>query len=377
MSLENRAHELFESGKACMESGDFDLALKHLSMSLSYAGLTEAYLLKAQVQLMKDNLKDALFETERGIAACLASEEPELKAELSALKVSLEEEIARREQVKKAQKDAIRQARYGAINYEQAKVFAKHHLLPSVRMHLVVPKKGVKGNSQLGGRPRIPKGFQWPKRNDGTPLHFLCQVDLAELTKFSSARQNLPAEGMLSFFYESGEQPWGLTKAEKDGWRVYYFRQSKDLEEYEEEIDLLPMFKIRFTEEPTYPDALSDEVESLAADAHDEYTDFSLECYGDRPFHRLLGHPQLVQTDLRQPLEIAAKDVDIDNAMSDIEKATHLFKASRRWKLLLQIDTDENAGMMWGDGGTLYFLIEDEALKKKNFDNVWLQLQCF
>jgi hypothetical protein len=46
------------------------------------------------------------------------------------------------------------------------------------------------------------------------------------------------------------------------------------------------------------------------------------------------------------------------------------------WILLLQLDSDDDAGMMWGDVGMLYFWIKREDLKKENFDNVWMILQC-
>jgi uncharacterized protein YwqG len=50
---------------------------------------------------------------------------------------------------------------------------------------------------------------------------------------------------------------------------------------------------------------------------------------------------------------------------------------AQRWKLLLQLDSDENTGMTWGDGGRLYFWIRQEDLKLRNFDDVWLILQCY
>ena len=46
------------------------------------------------------------------------------------------------------------------------------------------------------------------------------------------------------------------------------------------------------------------------------------------------------------------------------------------WQLLLQIDSDPNTGMMWGDVGKLYFLMNSEDLRNRNFDAAWLILQC-
>ena len=33
--------------------------------------------------------------------------------------------------------------------------------------------------------------------------------------------------------------------------------------------------------------------------------------------------------------------------------------------------------MMWGDAGMLYFMIPREALAAREFDRVWLSLQCY
>ncbi len=52
-------------------------------------------------------------------------------------------------------------------------------------------------------------------------------------------------------------------------------------------------------------------------------------------------------------------------------------KAGRvEWTLLLQIDSDDDVDMMWEDCGILYFWIRESDLKAKNFDKVWMILQC-
>ena len=42
----------------------------------------------------------------------------------------------------------------------------------------------------------------------------------------------------------------------------------------------------------------------------------------------------------------------------------------------MQVDADEEAGMMWGDAGMLYFWIRTEDLKNRRVSNVWTVLQC-
>jgi hypothetical protein len=61
--------------------------------------------------------------------------------------------------------------------------------------------------SWLGGVPRVPRTFDWPTGNDGQPLHFIAQIDLAALKPEPSTgarAPGLPAEGALLIFIGDG-----------------------------------------------------------------------------------------------------------------------------------------------------------------------------
>ena len=51
---------------------------------------------------------------------------------------------------------------------------------------------------------------------------------------------------------------------------------------------------------------------------------------------------------------------------------------SKDWILLFQMGTIETEDMdyMFGDCGHIYFWIRKQDLKNKNFDRIWLILQC-
>lgn len=53
-----------------------------------------------------------------------------------------------------------------------------------------------------------------------------------------------------------------------------------------------------------------------------------------------------------------------------------LMEGADQWKLLVQVDSDDGAGMMWGDMGRLYFWIRREDPAEARFDRVWMVLQC-
>ena len=59
------------------------------------------------------------------------------------------------------------------------------------------------------------------------------------------------------------------------------------------------------------------------------------------------------------------------------EEAKTLAVGAADWRLLLQVDTDEEGpGWMWGDVGRIYFWIKKQDLAALRFDDVWLIFQC-
>jgi uncharacterized protein YwqG len=46
------------------------------------------------------------------------------------------------------------------------------------------------------------------------------------------------------------------------------------------------------------------------------------------------------------------------------------------WMLLLQVDTDDEVGWMWGDVGTICFWVRESNLSAGRFDRVWMIFQC-
>jgi uncharacterized protein YwqG len=58
-------------------------------------------------------------------------------------------------------------------------------------------------------------------------------------------------------------------------------------------------------------------------------------------------------------------------------RAKALEAGAADWRLLLQVDSDENATMMWGDTGRVYFWMRDEDLRAARFERVWTILQCY
>jgi hypothetical protein len=85
--------------------------------------------------------------------------------------------------------------------------------------------------------------------------------------------------------------------------------------------------------------------------------------------HRLFGWPDLIQG----PMEDLVRTVYATTPWAQVAPATN-----SRWRLVLQIDTDDGAvpGYIWGDVGRLYFWMRQVDLAEQAFDRAWMISQC-
>jgi uncharacterized protein YwqG len=89
------------------------------------------------------------------------------------------------------------------------------------------------------------------------------------------------------------------------------------------------------------------------------------------------GHPNEVQGPVDLEAQLVSNGIYCGDAKGYNEgRKRGLDAGAADWKLLLQVDSEERAGMMWGDMGRLYFMIHKGDLQHRRFDDVWLILQC-
>ncbi len=237
------------------------------------------------------------------------------------------------------------------------------------------------GASKVGGHPDLPSGAMWPTWK-GTPLSFVAQINLPEVRQYDAARV-LPASGMLYFFYDAKQQVFGSDPADRGGWKVMHHGGDASSLSRAAAPSALPanaQFKactVEFFTEITLPQRPSVYADSLkwTADEQKAYSDFMTKypSPGDRTsiHNRLLGYPDEIQDDMHWQVQLASHGLKSDKD----PKAAELKKGTLEWQLLLQVDSDENAGMRWGSTGMLYYWIQRQALQLGNFDNVWVVLQ--
>ncbi|HZC05860.1 MAG TPA: YwqG family protein [Ktedonobacterales bacterium] len=237
------------------------------------------------------------------------------------------------------------------------------------------------GQSKLGGMPDLPSGVPWPQLK-GVPMEFVAQIQLADVHALHAAGP-LPAAGLLSFFYDSSQETFGADPNDRLGFKVFYFEQpSSALQRIDLPTDLpaggrARVCSVTFSEELTLPLEPNLEIPSLAwSDADQERYDAALQqLIADQkhPIHRLLGHPDTIQDDMRTECQFASNGVADPSA--DPARVAQLTPGALDWILLFQVDSDESIGMRWANAGMLYFWIRREDLAQRHFQNAWVVLQ--
>lgn len=245
----------------------------------------------------------------------------------------------------------------------------------------LVPDLAAPGHhraSRLGGVPDLPSSVAWP-RKAGVPLSFIAQVDLADVAPHD-ADGPLPRDGLLSFFYEAiTQEAWGFDPADRGSAAVLYTGAGTEVQRREPPADLAPegvfaAVGLQPRGELTFAPWESSDVEQLdlSADHGSAYAEL-LGDY-DGVIHRLLGHPIPVQNDMQRECQLVTHglfrgDPSGQPGPDDPAGATE-------WRLLLQVDSQDEAGMMWGDVGRIYYWIRQQDLVARRWESTWLILQC-
>jgi uncharacterized protein YwqG len=236
------------------------------------------------------------------------------------------------------------------------------------------------GASRIGGVPDVPPDFKWPMRN-GVPQSFIAQLALDEVHAYDTQGM-LPERGMLWFFYDAKQETYGADPADRGGWQVIFREDYAGLQRIAAPATLPAesQFKaalVSFAKEVTLS-------QSPKLDAPNfDWTDDEVQKYETllssfpsqeehgAVHHQLLGNPQTIQDDMRLECQLAA------NGVTDINdpRAKALSNGADEWQLLLQIDSDDEIGMKWGDAGMIYYWLRSSDLKKCDFGNAWLVLQ--
>lgn len=253
-----------------------------------------------------------------------------------------------------------------------------HLYRPAVHLRPGAPE----GFSRLGGLPEMPAHLEWPTW-EGKPQAFLAQLDLGEIHRVLPSF--LPSSGHLYFFYNQEQGVWGFDPNDLGGWRVLYAQGKRsDYVERAAPSGVAPEYVYR--PKPVVPQRveLLPDWQCLPSPPFtwdrdgEKYHELRSAAFGDFHRHQVLGYPSPVQNaDMETECQLASNGIYVGTAEGYQDpRVAELKGGSKDWKLLLQLDTDDDCGWMWGDVGTLYFWIREQDARAGDFSRVWMVFQC-
>jgi uncharacterized protein YwqG len=263
---------------------------------------------------------------------------------------------------------------------------------PSLRLAPSPVSTGDFG-SRLGGSPALPPDFIWPSW-DGRPQSFIGQIRLDELGD-EAASFGLPATGLLVFFYDSAQSTWGFDPKDAGSSLVSYFPAGTSLTitDSPAAVDSGARFQrlgVSARREWTVPAygslelEIGDRGQAYAAGGRTEIDLDALGRFEERlsgqptaPRHRMFGYADQIQNEMRTECELVMNGIYLGDASFVDDPRTAVLSANfHLWRLLLQVDSDDSIGTMWGDVGRIYYWIREDALAERDFNRTWLILQC-
>lgn len=227
---------------------------------------------------------------------------------------------------------------------------------------LLVPA-GEPGLSKLGGHPELLDGMAWPELR-GRPCAFLGQIDLAAAQSHATLDW-LPDAGLIHAFVDL--EGYGFADQVQVRFRAGPPGEPRPA----------PARGLRFPERrvafevyaslPSLDWLGVDVIESDLSEAElDELAELPDEPFGDEIQHRIGGYPSEIQDEqMAVACELIRRGLPPAHEGTEITPA--ILRASKAWRLLLQVDSDPALKMNWGDGGRLYVFVREQDAKTGDF----------
>src|SRR5580704_2249847 len=240
------------------------------------------------------------------------------------------------------------------------------------------------GRSKIGGRADLQPGVDWPMTDDGFPMSFLAQINLAHAARYD-VNKELPPSGLLSFFFDTQRMPWGFDPSDRGKWVVLYQPDVTHLAHacFPESLPSDCRFgaaAVGFRRLVNLPNARQIEMERFKLSQEQLRTYIWMEL-DTRPgldveSAQLLGNPSIIQCEMQRECQMASNGVYYGDRKTLTDPRVHeLEPGAAQWRLLFQLPSQEDHGMYWGGVGYLYFMIRDADLTQWDLRNVWLVLQ--
>ena len=170
--------------------------------------------------------------------------------------------------------------------------------------------------SKLGGFPDLPRGVEWPQ-SSGEPLSFIAQINTRALPYCEA---DLPADTLLSFFYDAADFPGGYHPDHRGSWRILAtpLNSSFERRRYPQQLKKEAQFRaclFTATKDISLPHVEADFIAQWQMTRKED--DAYLELYealmpGEKAGlnHQLLGHSNSIQGDMQLLCHLVSQGVD-------------------------------------------------------------------
>ncbi|VEG13645.1 YwqG family protein [Moraxella cuniculi] len=252
-------------------------------------------------------------------------------------------------------------------------------------------------SSQVGGMGYLPIGETYPTKADGTPLVLLAQLNFRQLgavVEMSQLSYPLPKQGILQIYIDGQDDNY-LYGADFDNQlpsKTYQVRFWQD--------DSLPINADELTQIAERLQGFG--IDKLPFDFRHQYAmDFALTSQSCTTTCHEYNHisqkiDELAGVDVWDYLEEELKIDDADEVLMSYDELANsgghqilgypIFTQTdpREYEgslqehiLLLQIDTDDENDIIWGDSGVANFFIHPKDLKEQNFSKLIYNWDCY
>jgi hypothetical protein len=242
--------------------------------------------------------------------------------------------------------------------------------------------------SRLGGAPDLPSGAVWPQWEE-QPLTFVGQLDLAEAGALGLEPGALPDSGVLLIFSALERTPAGSSPQDRGSTQVLHVPAERLPREPGPRIGQSrpdAATAVALSCELVLPRVWSAPVRLLGLNAsgQEQWEEVRRELaamQGVEPWeageplrsrHHLLGVADESRADMPVACELAARGIDVGyGAPASHPEAKRVEQAASRWRLLLQLSVDADAGWSFGSGRERLFLWgPQEELAAGSFEQV-------
>lgn len=249
---------------------------------------------------------------------------------------------------------------------------------PAIYLRLGEAGQGAAGQSRIGGIPDLPDSLPWPTDPLlGRPLAFLLQINLAEPPAFPD--NPLPAGGMLYLFADENEDRAEQLILYRGDEPVRPRQPPADAEFVTDWYDGLVPHRLSFHPGPDIPRWATEDFYALLQATGDEEDEEDVmgdlgRALSDGAVGKLLGHASGIGHDPREDAYVVREENPA--WLYDYERRRTLNMArAARWTNLLEVDTTDAAGLMFGDAGYLQVLVHAGDLARQDFSRVYVNLQ--